>query len=99
MRYCDIPDYWQDPADNLRAVGVVARASPEWKDLYARRQIIERMFGSLKRSRLLNRHQYLVRRKVEMNVTMSVLTYLATMLARVLSGDVDRIRRMRIGVG
>ena len=98
MRYCDIPDYWQDPADNLRAVGVVARASPEWKELYNRRQIIERMFGSMKRSRLLNRHQYLRRRKIEMNITMSVLTYLATMLVRVLAGDMDRIRRMRIGV-
>ena len=99
MRYCDIPDYWQDPQDNLRAVGVVARASPEWKELYNRRQVIERMFGSLKRSRLLNRHQYLARRKVEVHITMSVLTYLATMLVRVLAGDMDRIRRMRIGVG
>lgn len=99
MRYCDIPDYWLDPQDNLRAVGVVARASPEWKKLYSRRQVIERMFGSMKRSRLLNRHQYMARCKLETHVTMSVLTYLATMLARVLAGDVDRIRRMRIGVG
>ncbi|MCY4655044.1 MAG: transposase [Dehalococcoidia bacterium] len=99
MRYCDIPDYWLDPQDNFRAVGVVARASPEWKELYARRQVIERMFGSMKRSRLLNRHQYMARRKLETHVTMSVLTYLATMLARVLAGDVDRVRRMRIGVG
>lgn len=98
-RYCDNSDFWVDPQDNLRAVGVVARASPEWKKLYAHRQSIERMFGSMKRSRLLNRHQYMARRKIETHINLSVLTYLATMLARVLAGDLDRIRRMRIGVG
>ena len=57
------------------------------------------MFSSLKRSRLLNRHQYVRKRKIEMHVFMSVLTYLATMLARVRAGTPDKVRHMRIRVG
>ena len=98
-RYCDASDFWLDPQDNLRAVGVVARASPEWKQRYARRQSIERMFGSMKRSRLLNRHQFMKRRKLETHINLSVLTYLATMLTRALAGDLDRMRRMRLASG
>ena len=90
MRYCDPREpFWVDPTDNLRAVGVVARASAEWKRLYSRRPIIERAFRSLKRSRLLNRQTH---------VNMSTLTYLATMLARVQAGDIGRIRHMNVGV-
>ncbi len=99
MKYCDWLPHWEDPRDNLRVLGVVARAGPEWTALYNRRQIIERMFGSMKRSRLLNRHQYFRRDKLEVHVALSTLAYQATMLARVRAGDVDRIRRMRVGVG
>ena len=98
VRYCDTDALWVDPADNLRAIGMVARASPEWKRLYARRQSIERMFGSLKRSRLLDRHQYARFDKVRLHVGLSVLTYLATMLTRVQAGDLGKIRHMRIRV-
>ena len=59
---------------------------------------IERAFRSLKHSRLLNQHQYLKREKIEMHVNMSALTYLATMLARVQAGDMERIRHMNVGV-
>ena len=88
--------HWENPNDNLRVIGVVARASPEWKRMYRQRQVIERGFSSLKRSRLLDKHQYLTRRKLRTHVGLSVLTYTATMLARVLAGDVAGIRRMRI---
>lgn len=98
VRYCDTAALWVDPSDNYRALGVVARASPEWKRLYARRQVIERMFGSLKRSRLLDRHQYVRRDKVELHLGLSVLTYLATMLTRLDAGDAGRLRHMRIGL-
>ena len=52
----------------------------------------------MKQSRLLNKHQFLKQRKVEAHVSMSVMTYLATMLARVKAGDPGRIRHMRVRV-
>ena len=56
------------------------------------------MFGSLKRSRLLDRHQHARRDKVELHLGLSVLTYLATMLTWVNAGDIGRLRHMRIRV-
>ena len=96
MRYCTPAIHQEDPRDNLRVMGTVGRWTQEWKDLYRRRTIIERMFGSAKRMRLLDKHQYLQRRKIEMHVNLSTLTYLGTMLGRVLAGDLDRIRHMRV---
>ena len=88
--------HWENPEDNLRVISAVARASPQWKELYRKRPIIERSFSSLKRSRLLDNHQYLTQRKIRTHAALSVLTYVATMLAHVLAGDVERIRRMRV---
>ena len=84
VRYCNTKAHWEDP---------------QWRRLYRRRQVIERMFSSLKRSRLLDRHQHVRKRKIEAHVGLPVLTYLATMLARVQSGSSDRIRHMRLRVG
>lgn len=92
-------ELWLDPSDNLRALGVVYRDSADRKRLYARRQVIERQFGSMKRSRLLDRRQYVRRDKVELHLRLSVLTYLATMLARLDAGDSDRLRHVRVKVG
>ena len=77
---------------------MVERTSPEWKQLYSRQQPIERMFGCLKRSRLLDRHQYVWFDKIRLHVGLSVLTYLATMLTRVRADDLNKMRHMRIGV-
>ena len=88
--------HWEKPEDDLRVISTVARASPEWKLLYRKRPIIERGFSSLKRSRLLDKHQYLTKRKIRTHAALSVLTYVSTMLAHVLAGDVERIRRMRV---
>jgi len=98
VRYCDTTALWIDPNENLRAIGVVARSSANWKRLYSQRQTIQRMFGSMKRSRILDRYQYVQRSKVELHLGLSVLTYLATMLTRVDAGDGGRIRHMRIKV-
>ena len=87
--------YHENPQDNLRVISTVARASPEWKEMYAKRTVIERGFSVMKRSRLLDQHQYLTQRKIRTHVALSMLTYVATMLAHVLAGDVERIRRMR----
>ena len=95
-RYCNTKMHWEDPASNFRVLGIVSRSDPQWARLYRRRPIIERLFSSLKRSRLLDRHQYLRKRKVEAHVGLSALTYLATMLARVQAGTQDRMRHMRL---
>ena len=47
-RYCDT-DVWEDPMENLRIVGIVARQSPEWSWHYKKRQSVERLFSGLKR--------------------------------------------------
>ena len=99
MRYCPIPDQWENPEDNLRVIGVVPRRSEKWERLYRKRTVIERGFNSMKRSRILNRHQFLSMRKVVAHAALSTLTYLATMLARVEAGEVEKIRRMTIRFG
>lgn len=96
MNYCRPEVHAEDPRDNLRVMGIVGRWTQEWKELYNRRTIIERYFGSAKRMRLMNQHQYLQRRKIEMHINLSTLAYLGTMLGRVLAGDLDRIRHMRV---
>ena len=90
--------HWEDPNDNLRIISVVARASDEWKRMYKKRTVVERTFSSLKRSRLLGQHQYLTQSKIRAHVALSVLTYTATMLSRVLANDVENIRGMRLRV-
>ena len=80
----------------LRRVGRVARASQEFQDLYSRRQSIERFFGSAKRSRLLDQHQYRGMAKMRLHVALAMLTYTATMLDHVRCQRMDRLRRMRI---
>ena len=44
--------------DNLRVIGIVPCHNPKWPDLYRKRQGIEWFFSSVKRSGLLDRHQY-----------------------------------------
>ena len=96
VRYCDTTDHWEDPQRNLRVTSVVARASRQWKELYKLRTGIERYFESGKRSRLLNWSLYLSMAKVTMNTAMSVLLYLATVLAKFQAGETRKFRKMRI---
>ena len=97
MLFCNTR-YWQDPKDNPRVIGVVPRASKLWAKLYAKRTIIERMFGSMKQSRILNKHQYTEYQKLGTHVLLSTLSYLSTMLVRIMSGNSPKMRHMRIGV-
>ena len=90
--------HWEDPRDNLRVIGVVPRQSQLWRGLYRKRQGIERFFGSAKRSRLLNKHQYVTMTKIRTHVAMSMLTYVATMFARICADDAEHMRHMRIRV-
>ena len=90
--------HWEDPTTNLRVIGIIPRQSREWKDLYRKRTGIERTFGSLKQSRLLNKHQCLTMAKVEAHVALSVLAYVATMYGKVMAGQIDQMRHMRVRV-
>ena len=94
-KYCD-SEVWEDPLTNLRVIGVLPRAAPEWKRQYKKRTGIERTFRSLKHSRLLDRHSFRGIAKVRLHATLSLLAYTATMLARATQGDLARVRDMRI---
>ena len=98
-QYCNTMDHREDPADNYRVLGAVSRLDPRWQKLYSKRTVIERMFGSLKRMRLLDQHQFRRAAKVVVHIGLANLTYLVTMFVRVRAGDMKRIRHMRIGLG
>ncbi|MYC07916.1 MAG: transposase [Chloroflexi bacterium] len=90
-------EYWIKPKGKLvRIMGVLPRFSKRWKELYKLRQTIERFFGSAKRSRVLDRHHFLSMDKVAIHTQTSLLTYSVTMLARLIYGDYERIRHMRM---
>ena len=90
-------EQWEKPEGALlRVIGKIPRFSQKWKQLYKLRQTIERFFGSAKRSRLLNKSLYLTMDKVDMHASLSLLSYSATMLARLMGGDYARMRHMRI---
>ncbi len=83
---------WQE--DRLRKVGRFPRSSRRWRRLYRRRPIIERMFSSLKRSRLLADCRHLGIAKTRLHVSLSMIAYAATMLVHVLEGDFQGMRNM-----
>ena len=95
-RYCD-SEHYEKPKDRLlRIVGLLPRCSEEWKAEYRKRPSVERYFSSAKHSRLLDTHRCLNIRKVSLHVAMSLLTYLATALARLKFGNYAGMRNMRI---
>lgn len=94
--YCQDTCYEKPEGELLRKVGRVARASREFQELYRHRQTIERLFRSVKHSRLLDQHRYQSRAKIELHAALAMLTYVATMLSHVIVGRKDRLRQMRI---
>ena len=97
ITHCDT-EVWEDPETNLRVLGPLPRFLPAWKRLYRLRMSIERIFRSLKHSRGLEGHCALGLRKIMLQATLSVLTFQATVLARLKIGDVERMRRMTVKV-
>ena len=95
-RYCDDETYEKPESELLRRVGRIPRAGKRWGRLYKWRTTIERWFGSMKASRILNLHRYRKSRKVLLHATLSTLTYLATMLHRVISDNMADMRKMRL---
>ena len=95
VTHCDT-ETWEDPEVNPRVLGPLPRFSRAWKRLYAQRMSIERIFRSLKHSRGLEGHMVRGAKKIELLAMTSVLTYQATVLARLKAKDPDRMRRMTI---
>lgn len=95
-RYCDSDIYEKPDGPLLRIVGLLPRFSEEWRAEYKKRPIVERGFSSAKHSRLLNQHRYLNLEKVSLHVAMSLISYLATSLARLKANDLARLRHMRV---
>ena len=93
LRHCDT-EVWEDPGRNVRLFGALRRDSPRWKALYAKRQAIERVFKSMKESRRLERHAVRGLRQITLHAIMSTLTYQATALVRVLTGQQEHMRWM-----
>ena len=91
VHHCDT-EVWEDPAKNIRLFGVVRRDSQEWKDLYVKRQAIERVFKSMKESRRLERHCIRGLRQVTLHAVMSALAFQATVLVRLRAGETDLMR-------
>ena len=91
IRHCD-SEVWEDPADQPRIVGRLPRAGPLWKRLYRKPMGITRVLRSLKHSRNLEEHCFREFSKAALHTTLSILTYSATVPARLKAGDVRRMR-------
>ena len=102
LTYCDTREIHRERVGGdagYRLVGPVARSSPEWQSLYAERPVVERLFASLKTSRILDLHQFRGKAKVETHILLALLCYTATMLGKARSGEFDEIRYMRVKLG
>ena len=97
VRHCDT-EVWEEREANLRVLGPLPRFTDAWKRLYRQRMSIERIYRSLKHSRGLEGHCVRGLRKITLHATLSVLTYQATVLARLKAKDFDGMRRMTVKV-
>ena len=93
VHHCDT-EVWEDPSQDIRLFGVLRREGPEWKNLYAKRQAIERVFKSLKESRRLERHCVRGLRQITLHALMSALAFQATALVHLRAGEEDLMRWM-----
>ena len=93
LSYCN-DEVWEDPARNLRVVGVLPRNGAEWQALYAKRRAIERTFKSLKQSRRLERHYTRGLRRITLHCYVAMLAYQATALVTAQQSANSRLRWM-----
>lgn len=93
-RHCDTR-VWEDPKQDVRFFGgAVRRDGPEWKELYRKRQAVERLFKSMKESRRLERHYVRGMRQVTLHNAMATLATQVTCLSRVVAGQAGEMRWM-----
>ena len=94
--HCNEQRYVKPEGRLLRIVGLLPRCSDEWTIEYKKRPIIERYFSSDKHSRLMDQHRYFNIFQMSLHVALSMLTYLATVLAHLQADDYAHMRHMRI---
>ncbi len=87
-------EVWEEPSTNIKVVGVLSRASPEWKALYAKRWCIERVFKSMKQGRRLEAHCVKGLAHITLHSLMSTLAYSATALVKARAGSRRTMRWM-----
>lgn len=92
---CDSEE-WFDPDLNPRVLTDIPRNSRKFKWLYSKRWSSERIFSSLKHSRLLEDHRYRGAKKVESHANVSVMAFLATVLTHLRQDDVDVMNWMKV---
>ena len=85
VKYCS-DEFWENRRDNPRLFGPLRQQSQAWKDLYRKRQTVERTFKSMKESRRLEKHFVRGLANAALHIAMSVLSYSATVLVNLLSG-------------
>lgn len=93
VHYCD-DEVWEDPKQDLRLFGSVRRGSKEFKDLYALRDAVERVWKGCKESRRLERHCIRGLRQISLHATMSVLAFQVTALTHLIAGKSGEMRWM-----
>ena len=64
IRCRPVPNRRENPENDLLVIDVVPRRRAKWERLYRGRTVINSMFNGMKRSRILNPHQFLAMRKV-----------------------------------
>ena len=86
-RHCDTL-YWLNPREeNLRLCGAIPRKSRQWKELYAMRQGVERVYKSAKQDVRLDRHNRMGLAAVGAHARVSILVYQARYLAETLARE------------
>lgn len=64
IRCRPVPNRRDNPENDLLVISVIPRRRAKWERLYRGRTVINSMFNGMKRSRILNLHQFLAMRKV-----------------------------------
>ncbi len=93
IRHCDF-ETWEHPSSNLRFFSWIPRHTKTWKDLYAKRQSIERMFKGMKQSRRLEGHCVRGLRQIRLHALMSTISFQATALVKIGTGQEADMRWM-----
>ncbi len=85
VRYCD-SEIWENPYKNPRTLSWIPRHTQTWRDLYAKRQAVERFFKTEKENRRLEDHCIRGLRMITLHCFMSVLSFQATALVHIQAG-------------
>ena len=93
VRYCDT-EFDLEPSDDPRRFPPIPRQSKEWRNLYSRRQSVERCFSRLKQHRALDSHCRRGLRKVALHAMMTLVTMQAAAVVMAEAGEFERVREI-----